>query len=218
MRASSTARSTRPDRLRSSIAVDEIICSTYAASVIRITLGLVFAALLTPCVSAQSCDPKTVDLRHANLPASVKNDIVSALEKELLKEFAPVLSDSPELRDNTRSGCTSFPKLARSACVILVTPGPAYPRLGGAVFQGNADIWLFRMVGDHATLILSGFGSVIGAIPNSYHHGMLDFEFAFTEPHSSSESIERYRFNGERYVFHDCHVEDDGPKRPCERD
>jgi hypothetical protein len=185
--------------------------------VIRITLSLIFVSILSPCVSAQSCDPKNPDLRHANLRAPATNDIVAVITKDLLENFGPVLSDSPNLRDTVLSSCTSFPKLAASGRVILVTPGPAYPVLGGAAAMSNQDIWLFRQLGDHAVLIFRSFGQIFGPVPNSYHNGMLDFEFSFTEPHSDPQSLETYRFDGKRYVFHDCYIEDSGPERPCSK-
>jgi len=186
--------------------------------VIRITLSVLFAALLSSCVSAQSCDPKTADLRHANLPTSVENDIVTEVAKELVKNFGNVLSDLPKPSNIALSTCTSFPKLAQNGRVILLTPGPDYPVIAGA--GANADIWLFQQVGSHAVLILRGFGSPEGPASNSYYNGLLDFEISFQQPHENSGAIAVYRFNGKRYLLLDCNewTEDDQGNehdRPC---
>jgi len=185
--------------------------------VIRIALSFLFAACLSRCLSAQSCDPKTADLRHANLPAAIKNDIVAVLAKDVVKDFGKVLSDASKPSDIALSSCASFPKLAQNGRVILLTPGADYPLETGAGSLGNTDMWLFQQVGDHALLIFRGFGSMLPSNSRAYHNGMLDFDFMFTEPHSDSQNLETYRFNGKRYILHDCRIEDDGPGRPCRK-
>jgi hypothetical protein len=189
--------------------------------VIRITLSLLFVALLSPCAGAQSCDPKNVNLRKANLPASVKNDIVTVVANAVVKEFGKFLTDSPTPRDIALSSCTSFPKFAQSGRVILLVQGPDYPKMAGSPCE---DFWLFRQVGGgHAHLILTS-GCLQGPASRSYHNGMLDVEISAQDTaHSDRGYVVVFRFNGQRYLPLYCYDTDigkngdelDGPKHPC---
>ena len=193
---------------------------------IRITLGLLFGALLSPYVSAQSCDPN-LDLRHTALPPSAKNDIVAAVArdatKELAKEFARLPSDSPSPHEIALGSCTSFPKLAQGGRVILVTQGPDYPTDAPISFIDS--FWLFQQVGTHAVLILAGI-NFYGPASATYKNGMLDIQTSTQEALRSSDvQVEIYRFNGKRYLPLHCYLatfddngdEQDGPKQPCRK-
>ena len=222
MPASSTAKSTPHERALLINIIDSSICSQYAASVLRAAIIFFVIALHCPRTSAESCLANTVDLRQANLPASVKNDIVTVVANAVIKEFGKFLTDSPTPQDIALSSCTSFPKFAQTGRVILLTQGHDYPKAAGSPCE---DFWLFRQVGGQAHLILTS-GCLQGPASRSYHHGMLDVQISAQDTaHSDSGYVVVFRFNGRRYLPLYCYDTDigkngdelDGPKQPCPR-
>lgn len=188
---------------------------------IRVMLGLLLAALLTPCIRAQSpCAPKDADLRHADLPASIKNDIVTVLAKDVAKDFKKPFPGLPKPSDIALSSCIDFPNLAQNGRVILVNPGPDYPFIVGSA--GYEAFWLFRQVGSHAVLILKGV-NFDGTEFREFHNGMIDVQTSGQDtPQSPKGWVVVYRFTGKRYLplycydtMEDDKGEHDGPKQPC---
>lgn len=145
--------------------------------------------------------------------------MVTAVANVVLKEFGRFLTEPPTPQDIALSSCTSFPKLAQSGNVILLTQGPDYPREpGGASFDA---FWLFRQTDSHAVLILTS-DNYAGTASKAYHNGMLDVEISAPDvPYSGVEHNVIYRFNGKRYVPLYCYkIHDDGsegPERPCSK-
>ena len=82
---------------------------------------------------------------------------------------------------------------------------------------------IFRRVGNHAVLILTGGGFGVKPASNTYHNGMLDLQTAWNMS-CCSGGIEVYRFDGHRYKPAYCYsyeTDEDGnmkfgPHGKCE--
>lgn len=183
--------------------------SLYCTFTLAVCLPL--AAQLAPTRNQNTGE---LDLRDAYLPKQVENDIVSIIEKKFQSP------GDPDGRGIALSSWVSTLQLSRSGPpAIVVTGGPNDPDNGAT---GNRDIWIFRQVDNHATLIFTGGGFDISPA-KTYHNGMLDLETSWNTG-SCCGGNEVYRFDGHQYKSEYCYdyeTDDDGnvkfgPHRKCE--
>jgi hypothetical protein len=142
----------------------------------------------SPTVNQNTGD---VALHDAHLPAQVKNDIVTAIANHFQD-----MPDEPSGRTIALSSWVSRLQLAPTGpAAIVVTGGPDDYDNGAT---GNGDIWLFRQVGNHAVLVLTGGGFSYRPASKTYHNGMLDIQTAWNMS-CCEGGIEVYRFDGHQY-------------------
>jgi hypothetical protein len=185
-----------------------LICCTLSLS-----LCLPLTAQSSPTINPNS---GAYALRDAHLPAQVKSDIV-----KIVASHFQDMPDSPSGHTIALSSWVSTMQLARTGPPAIVVSGGPDDYDNGAT--GNGDIWLFRRVGNHAVLILSGGGFDFKPASKTYHNGMLDLQTAWNMS-CCSGGIEVYRFDGHRYKPAYCYgyeTDEDGnmkfgPHGKCE--
>jgi len=158
------------------------------AFLLTLALCLPLAAQSSPTINQNT---GAFALHDAHLPAQVKSDIVAAIAKRFEK-----LPGEPSGRTIALSSWVSSLRLAPSGPPAIVVTGGPDDYANGAT--GNGDIWLFRRVGNHAVLVLTGGGFNYKALPKTYHNGMLDIQTAWNMS-CCEGGVEVYRFNGTRY-------------------
>jgi hypothetical protein len=155
-------------------------------------------------LAAQS-PPAGVSLRDAHLPAQVKNDIVAIVAGHFQD-----MPGSPSGRTIALSSWVSTIQLSRSGPAAIEIDGGPDDYNNGAT--GNGEIWIFRRIGNHAFLILSGGGFNLHPVAKAYHNGLLDLQTAWNMS-CCNGGIEVYRFDGHRYrpaYCYDYETDDDG--------
>jgi hypothetical protein len=92
----------------------------------------------------------------------------------------------------------------------------------GVGAMGNADVWVFQIVADHAVLLLAGGGSMHLPL-ETVHRGMHDF-IPFWNLGGGAGANEVYQFDGKHYSPAYCYDstlgradgdETQGPHHPC---
>jgi len=161
----------------------------------------IVGTLLLPALLPIACLPQTpnlpatapasVALRDAQLPRQVKNDIVA----DIARGFETIPGE-PDGRTIALSSWTSRIRLSPEGPAAVEVDGGPDDYANGAT--GNGDIWIFRIVGNRASLVFKGGGYSFRVLPKTIHNGLRDVETAWNTS-CCDGGIEVYRFDGVRY-------------------
>lgn len=143
-----------------------------------------------PRPASQACDAEAVPLNLAPLGKKARNEVVAAIARTLL-DSAP---DRRSARAIALESWASYPKLSASEGTLVVTAGPDNPNNG----VSNRQIWVFRLVGRHARLILEEWSLLCDFDQGSYHNGMADLRLRY-KVSGGRDSVTTFRFDGKRY-------------------
>jgi hypothetical protein len=157
----------------------------------RIVGLLLLPALLSIPCQPQAAAPATVALRDAQFTRQVKNDIVADISRGF--ETSP---GEPDGRTIALSSWTSRIRLSPEGPAAIEVDGDPDDYNNGAT--GNGDIWIFRIVGNHASLVFNGGGFNLSVLPKTSHKGLRDIKTAWNMS-CCDGGIEVYRFDGVRY-------------------
>lgn len=162
----------------------KLVCLT-----LTFCLGVVHAAA-QPRPALKACDAGAVPLDLASLGSKARNEIVTAITRTLL-DSAP---DRRTARAIALESWTSYPKLSATDPTIVVTAGPDNPNNG----VSNRQIWVFRLVGRRAELILEDWSLMCDVDAGSYHNGMADLQLRY-KVSGGRDSVTCFQFDGKRY-------------------
>jgi len=173
---------------------------------------------LTYLSSYASAQPQAVAhetaLRDIQLPVQVKNDISKVVISD---DFDDSVGDDNQQQQLALESRAQILDVGFS--IILVKAGPGNPTSGAT---GNGSVWIFKRVGNHAVLILSGFGSMV-SVRSESHHGVHDISI-YANSSCCEGGVEIYAYNGVKYAPRLCYAvtqnEDgtatDGPPGKCD--
>ena len=143
-----------------------------------------------PRPSLQACDAQAVPLNLAPLGNRARNEIVAAITRTL-RDSAP---DRAAARTIALESWASYPKLSAADRTIVITAGPDNPNNG----VSNRQIWVFRLIGRHAELLLEDWTLMCDFNPASYHNGMADLRLRYRVS-GGRESVTTFQFDGKHY-------------------
>jgi hypothetical protein len=143
-----------------------------------------------PRPASKACDAQAVPLNLAPLSKKVRNEIVTAVTRTLLDSAR----DRGTARTIALDSWASYPKLSLTGITIVVTAGPDNPNNG----VSNRQIWVFRIIGRRAELILEDWNLMCDFDPGSYHNGMVDLRLRYKDS-GIRDSVTMFRFDGNHY-------------------
>jgi hypothetical protein len=143
-----------------------------------------------PRPGLQACDAQAVPLNLAPLGNKARNDIVAAITRTL-RDSAP---DRGVARAIALESWASYPKLSATDRTIVVTAGPDNPNNG----VSNRQIWVFRLVGRHAELLVEDWTLMCDFDPASYHNGLADLRLRYNVS-GGRNSVTTFQFDGKHY-------------------
>ena len=160
-----------------------------ACLILTFCLGVV-QANAQPRPALQACDAKAVPLNLAPLGTRARNEIIATITRTLL-DSAP---DRRAARAIALESWASYPKLSATDTTVVVTAGPDNPNNG----VSNRQIWVFRLIGRHADLMLEDWSLLCDFDPGFYHNGMADLQLRY-KVSGGRDSVTSFRFDGRRY-------------------
>jgi hypothetical protein len=140
--------------------------------------------------ASKACDAQAVPLNLAPLSKKARKEIVAAVSRTLL-DSAP---DRRTAETIALDSWASYPKFSLTGITIVVTAGPDNPNNG----VSNRQIWVFRIVGRHAELILEDWSLMCDFDTGSYHNGMVDLRLRYKDS-GMRDSVTTFRFDGKHY-------------------
>ena len=143
-----------------------------------------------PRPASQACDAQAVPLNLAPLGNKARNDIVAAITRTL-RDSAP---DRGAARAMALESWASYPKLSAAERTIVITAGPDNPNNG----VSNRQIWVFRLIGRHAELLLEEWALMCDFNPASYHNGLADLRLRY-KVSGGRDSVTTFQFDGKHY-------------------
>src|SRR5437868_7224038 len=143
-----------------------------------------------PRPQSKACDANAVALNLAALSNKVRAEIVAAVARTL-SDSAP---DRRTARNIALNSWASYPRLSRTDATVVVTAGPDNPNNG----LSNRQIWVFRIVGHHAELLLEDWSLMCDFDPASYHKGMVDLHLR-TNNSGANDPVTIFQFDGKQY-------------------
>lgn len=158
-------------------------------------LFLVLPLPAQPKSSSRACDANAVPLRLANVSNKVRGEIMAAVSHSL----SDSILDRRSARDIALNSWISFPQLSPTDRTLVVTAGPENPNNG----VSNRQIWVFRMVGRHAELVLQDWALLCDFNPVSDHSGMADLRLHYKDS-GSQGSVTLFQFDGRQYRRSSC--------------
>lgn len=132
-----------------------------------------------------------VNLRDSALSREIKGEIAAAIAKQF-----QTIPGEPSGRAIAMTSWVSRIRLAGSGPSAIVVSGGPDDYNNGAT--GNNDIWIFRVNGGHARLVLTSGGFGLRPASKTRHHGLVDLQTGWNMS-CCEGGIEVYRFDGERY-------------------
>ena len=163
----------------------ELICLILAFCMCGVTVA---DAQLGP--ASRACDAHAVPLNLAPLGRKARNDIVAAITRTLL-DSAP---DRRAARTIALESWASYPKLSATETTIIVMAGPDNPNNG----ISNRQVWVFRLIGHHAQLLLEEWSLMCDVDSDSYHNGMADLRLRY-KVSGGRDTVTTFRFDGKHY-------------------
>ena len=142
-----------------------------------------------PRSQSKACDANAVALSLAPLGSKVRRQIVTAVARTL----SDSMPDRQTARDLALNSWASYPRLSPTDTAIVITAGPDNPNNG--VF--NRQIWVFRVAGRRAELVLEDWASMCDYDPASFHNGMVDLQLRSNSRAKGSMTI--FQFDGRQY-------------------
>jgi hypothetical protein len=143
-----------------------------------------------PGPTLRSCDAQAVPLNLAPLGKRARTEIVAAIVRTLM-DSAP---DRRAARAIALESWTSYPKLSATDPTIVVTAGPDNPNNG----VSNRQVWVFRLNGRHAELLLEEWTLMCDVDAASYHNGMADLRLRYRVS-GGKDTVTTFRFDGSHY-------------------
>jgi len=143
-----------------------------------------------PRPALQACDAQAVPLNLAPLGTKARNEIVAAITRTL-RDSAP---DRGAARAIALESWASYPKLSAAETTIAVTAGPDNPNNG----ISNRQIWVFRLIGRRAELLLEDWTLMCDFDPASYHNGLADLPLRY-KVSGGRDSLTTFQFDGKHY-------------------
>ena len=132
-----------------------------------------------------------VNLRDSALSSEIKGEIAVAIAKQF-----QTMPGEPSGRAIAMTSWVSRIQLAERGPLAIVVNGGPDDYDNGAT--GNNDLWIFRVSGGHASLVLTGGGFGLRPVSKIHHHGLVDLQTGWNMSCCDGE-IEVYRFDGQRY-------------------
>ena len=155
-----------------------------------VALCSVAGADAQPSPALRSCDAQAVPLNLAPLGKRARNEIVAAIVRTLM-DSAP---DRRAARTIALESWTSYPKLSATEPTVIVTAGPDNPNNG----VSNRQVWVFRLMGRHAQLLLEDWSLMCDVDGASYHNGMADLRLRYRVS-GARDTVTTFRFDGRHY-------------------
>ena len=150
----------------------------------------VVSANAQPRPASKACDAEAMPLSLAPLGNKARSEIIAAISRTLVDS----VQDRQAARAIALESWASYPKLSATERTIVVTAGPDNPNNG----VSNRQIWVFRLLGRHAQLVLEDWSLMCDVDPDSYHTGMADLRVHYRVS-GGRDSVTRFQFDGKRY-------------------